>query len=134
MVKFKTYIEENLNSEHLVKNNLPTRNRNSAQSFKKLNFSQPNIQTVPFKNSSSFGCEQLTLRFSHSGPSDCPISLAKTNNTTVQTHTASSPKSPCFSAWYSTMKSFITWPALNNQIKKIKTNLRQNKLYTHIKH
>lgn len=44
-------IEKNLNSEYLVKNNLRVSlHRYSAQSFKKLNFSQ----RVPFKNRSSF--------------------------------------------------------------------------------
>ena len=82
-------IEENLNSEHLVKNNLHVSlHLYSAQSFKKLNFSQH----VPFKNSSGFRLEEPTPQFSHSGPSDCLTSFkSKKNNTTVQTHTASSP-------------------------------------------
>lgn len=82
-------IEENLNSEHLVKNNLHVSlHLYSAQSFKKLNFSQH----VPFKNSSDLRLEEPTPRFSHSGPSDCVTSFKrKKNNTTVQTHTASSP-------------------------------------------
>lgn len=76
----------------------------SAQSFKKLKFSLPKIQTVPFKNSFSFSWVQHQLRFSHSGPSDASRLEKKSTR-----HTQHPARSPCFSAWYSTMKSFILW-------------------------
>lgn len=80
-------IEENLNSEHLVKNNLHVSlHLYSAQSFKKLNFSQH----VPFKNSSDLGLEEPTPRFSHSGPSDC-LKLQKVRRTTPQSRHTQHP-------------------------------------------
>lgn len=82
MVRFKS---QNLNSVHL------SLRLYSAPSFRKWNFSQ----RVPFKNSKSFSCTELTPRFSHSGPSDFLTSFENKShqniNTTVQTHAASSP-------------------------------------------
>lgn len=55
-----------------------------------------------------------------------------THNTTVRTHSIQ-PTLPCFSTWYSTKKSFITWSStksLENH-KKCKNKNIWDKMYSH---
>lgn len=67
-------VEENLNSEHLVKNNLHVSlHLCSAQSFKKIKLFTAGCHSRPTVASA--------LRFSHSGPSDCLTSLERNRTT-----------------------------------------------------
>lgn len=131
-------IEENLNSEHLVKNNLHVSlHLYSAQSFKKLNFSQH----VPFKNSSDLGLEEPTPRFSHSGPSDC-LKLQKVRRTTPQSrHTQHPAQIPMLQRTvqyneelYHMVQHDVIWIEIiqNKRKEKKKTHL-WHKIYTHMR-